>query len=161
MRLAALDLQQLAHFDAFACRRGIDVRVLLQRAGKDANEAEFLHERVDASLEDLGDQRTGRVGLDFDFFASFFRGACDRVGRQAAHDQGVQQFGQADVRLGRAANDRHQAAFRNRADHQSRKLFVRGLSSFEIAFHHRFVDFDNRFDQRLADLVRVRSGRRR
>ena len=30
----------------------------------DADEAQLLHERVDAGLEDLGDQRAARVGLD-------------------------------------------------------------------------------------------------
>ena len=79
------------------------------RAGEDADETQLLHERVDAGLEDLGDQRAGGVGLDLDLFAGRVLAVRrKRVGRQAAQRQRVEQFGHAHARLARHADHRNQ-----------------------------------------------------
>ena len=65
-----------AIFTAFRAPDTVIVRILFQRAGKDADEIQFLHERIDAGLEHLRDQRPGGIGLDFDRFAGGVRRRC-------------------------------------------------------------------------------------
>ena len=88
--------------------------VLLERAGVDANEAQPLHERVDPRLEHLGRQRRGRIGLERDLVAVLRGRARDGRRRQRSLRQHVEQLVDADVRLGRDADDRRERARRDR-----------------------------------------------
>ena len=108
------DLHALAHADH---RHG---RILLQRAREDADEIQLLHERVDAGLEHLGDQRAGRIGLHLDLFAGrVLRRAHDQ--RRAASAQSAKassSSGKPDARLARHADDRNQRALGHGLDDQ-------------------------------------------
>ena len=143
------DLHALPHADH---RHG---RVLLQRAGEDADEIELLHEGVDAGLEHLGDQRTGRIGLDFDLFAGRVRrrALTTASGGKRTDGQGVEQFRQAHARLARHADDRNQRALGHGLDDQPGEFLVGGRRALEVSLRHRLVDFDDRFQQRLADFA--------
>ena len=148
--------------DRLARAGDVHAVVFLERAGKDANEAQLVHERVDAGFEDLGDQRPGRIGLDRHFFAGFvLRRADDFVGRQRATGQPVEQFRQSDAGFARDAKDRNQTAGGDRLDDQPREFFLGGQRAFEVALRHGVVDFDDRFDQRIVDGRRIdqRAGR--
>ncbi len=57
LRFAPLHFQELADLDVLAAAGDVHAVVLLERAGVDADEAQLLHEGVDAGLEDLGDER--------------------------------------------------------------------------------------------------------
>ena len=114
--LVGLHLEQLGDLHALAHADHRNRRVLLQRAGEDADEAQLLHERVDAGLEDLGDQRAGGVGLDLDLLRPSAFVALRTIvsgGRQHSGHR-VQQFGEADARLARHADDRDQAPLGDR-----------------------------------------------
>ena len=108
--LVGLDLEQLGDLQRFAHSDGRHRGVLGHPAGEDANETQLLHERVDAGLEDLGDQRAGGVGLHLDLFSGGIDGRPpQRVGRQAAQRQRVQQLAHAHARLARNADHGNQA----------------------------------------------------
>ena len=133
--------------------------VALQRARVDADEAHLLHEGIDAGLEDLRHQRPVGVGHDVDhFLVGGDGGAVDRVGRQAAEDQGVEQFLHAHARLGRAADDGDQRAAGHGVDDQPRKFLVARFHAVEVAGHHVLVDLDNRLDERGVDIIRIDQG---
>ena len=61
VRFAPLHGQQLMQLDRLADARDVHVVVLLERAGKQPQEAQLVHERIDAGFEDLGHQRAGRI----------------------------------------------------------------------------------------------------
>ena len=89
--LVGLDLEQLAQLHALANALGMHGLVALQRARVDADEAQLLHEGVDAGLEDLRHQRPVGIGHDVNhLLVGGDGGAMDRIGRQAAEDQRVQ-----------------------------------------------------------------------
>ncbi len=67
LRFAGLHFEQRADFDVLLDARDVDAFVFLDRAAVDADEAELLHERIDARAPDLGDQRAGWIGFDVDF----------------------------------------------------------------------------------------------
>ncbi len=72
--LAALHFQELADLDVLAAAGDVHAVVFLERAVVDADEAQLLHERVDAGLEDLRDERAVGVCLELDFARRFRRG---------------------------------------------------------------------------------------
>ena len=130
--------------------------VALQGARVDADEAQFLHEGVDAGLEDLRDQRPVGIGHDVDRFLVGGDGrAMDRIGRQAAEHQRVEQFFHAHPGLGRAADDGHQRAAGHGLDDQAGELLVGRFDAVEVAGHHVLVDLDDRFDERGVDVVGI------
>ena len=150
--LVGLDLEQLAQLHALADALGLHRFVALQRARVDADEAQLLHEGVDAGLEDLRDQRPVGIGRDVDrLLVGGDGGAVDRIGRQAAEDQGVEQFLHAHPRLGRAADDGDQRAAGDGLDDQPGEFLVARLDAVEVAGHHVFVDLDDRLDERGMD----------
>ena len=61
-----------------ARRRDVHRVVLLERAGVDPHEAQLVHERIDARLEDLRHERPARVGLHLDLVAVVLRRAVRR-----------------------------------------------------------------------------------
>ena len=89
-------------------------------------------------------------------FAVLCRRASDVRRAKTAHRQGVEQLGDADVGLGRTAENRNQSAFGDRPHDQPRQFFVGWRRAFEVPLHHLLVDLDDRLDQRLVDLVRIR-----
>ena len=93
--------------------------------------------------------------------AAFFAVRDQRVGRQRTERQGVEQFGQARARLARNAQHRNQRALGHGLDDQPGDFFVGGRRALEIPLHHRFIDLDDRLQQRLADFGRIdqRAGR--
>ena len=130
--------------------------MLFKRARVDADEAQLLHEGVDAGLEDLRDQRPVGIGHDVDhLLVGGDGGAVDRIGRQAAEDQGVEQFLHAHARLGRAADDGDQRAAGDGLDDQPGELLVARLDAVEVAGHHVLVDLDDRLDERGVDVVGI------
>ena len=80
------------------------------------------------------------------------------VGRRRADGQGVQQLGQPHARLGRNADHRDQAALGDGPLDQSRQFLFGGRRALEVAFHDRFIHFDHRFQERLAELGRIDQG---
>ena len=92
------------------------------------------------------------IGRDVDRFpVGGDGGAVDRIGRQAAEDQGVQQFFHAHPGLGRAADDGDQRAAGHGLDDQPGELLVARFDAVEVAGHHLFVDLDDRLDERGVD----------
>ena len=87
--------------------------------------------------------------------------AFDEVRRNGADGQGVEQFSEALAGLARHAENRNQRALRDGQGDELGEFFVGGRSAFEIALGHRFIDFDDRLQQRFADFggIDQRAGR--
>ena len=132
-----------------------DMSVLFERPAKDANEAQLLHERIDAGLEDLGTDGPSGLGSSVTSSPFFLAVRTMSAGeRQHTARASSNSLTPTSV-LPEQHKDGHQRTFGDGADDQARQFFVGRLCPFEVAFHHLFVDLDDRLDQRLADLVDV------
>jgi hypothetical protein len=151
-----LNVQRRTEFDRFAGTDDRDRGVFLQRAGKDSHEAELLDERVDAGLEHLGDKRSSGIDLQVDFFTGRILSLSHQgIRRQSADGQLIQQFFYANAGLARAAEDRNQRSLGNGPVDEIRDFFIGRWRAFKIAFGHSFINFDDRFEERFADVGRI------
>ena len=159
MQVVREDFEELRDFIAFAGTDERNVRAGLQNAAVDANVVDLLDEGVDAGLENLRDDGTGRIGGNFDVFAvGVLRDTGNRVGRKSVSGERVEKFGHPDAGFRRNAEDRNQRFFFNTFGDQFRKFFVVREFAFEVAFHRGVVDGNDRFDKLFVQFVRVDEG---
>ena len=129
----------------------VDVSLPRERAAEDTEVGEATDEGVGRGLEDLGDERAARVGLDL-----------LAVGRDARSDLGgggdvlddhPRELADADVLRRRADEDRHHGSFAGALVQRRLDLLVGERLALEV-LHHQLVGCLGRgLDQRVASRV--------
>ena len=123
-------------------------------AGVDSEEAELAHEQVVRRLEDLGDELAVLDRRELDLVVAFdlVAEAVDVVGLEAESARRSSSSLEADVLLGRDADDRHELAGGDRPVGGRRGGLGRDRLAFEVAAHERLVGLDDLLDDHLVGL---------
>ena len=123
----------------------------------------FCTNGIDARLEDLGDERAGRVGLDLALPApSSLVAVRRRLSGGKAHSASASSSSVTPTPvLAETQTIGNQRALRRRPRRSAAPALRRvGCCPFEVALRHVVVDFDDRLDQRRRGCRPDRSARR-
>ena len=130
-------------------------RIALHRTGEDAHIAHAADERVDDRLEDLRGEGIFRVALLEVAVLGIHADGDVEVRRRHVLDHAVHELLDADVLLGRTAEDRENLARLDALDEGCSHLDLRDLRALDVLLEQLVVELGDGFDELLARLFDI------
>ena len=130
-------------------------RIALHRAGEDAHVAHAADKRVDDCLEDLRGERVLRMALLEVAILGIHADGDVEVRRRHILDHAVHELLDADVLLGRTAEDRKDLARLDAFDEGCCHLDLSDLRALDVLLEQLVVELGDGFDEFLARLFDI------